>query len=108
MVHDRKVLSFVANRAQVLYKAASEPPHVLTDVEEATSGAVDAIDHISGCAGEHLSDVEGFFGSLDGGGKLQSLKYKDIWDVLEWNTPILGADVVEAEELGIGNRNLAE
>eukprot|EP00061_Rhincodon_typus_P013365 g39695.t1 len=67
MVRDRKVLSFVANRVQVLYKAVSEPLLGLTDVEEATLGAADAIDHIGGCAGEPLSDVEGFFGSLDGG-----------------------------------------
>eukprot|EP00061_Rhincodon_typus_P002595 g17974.t1 len=66
VVRDRKVLSFVVNKTQVLYKAVSEPPLGLTDVEEATSGAADAIDHISGCAGEHLSDVEGSFGSWDG------------------------------------------
>eukprot|EP00061_Rhincodon_typus_P018910 g48291.t1 len=43
MVPDWKVLSFVPNRAQVLYKAVSEPSLGLTDVREATSGAVDAI-----------------------------------------------------------------
>eukprot|EP00061_Rhincodon_typus_P004381 g22435.t1 len=67
VVHNWKVSSFVANRAQVLYKAVSEPLLGLTDVKEATSGAADAIDHINGCAGEHLSYVEGFFGSWDGG-----------------------------------------
>eukprot|EP00061_Rhincodon_typus_P005073 g24110.t1 len=51
------------NRLQVLYKAVSEPPLV----EDATSGAADAIDHIDGCAGEPLSDVKGLFGVLDGG-----------------------------------------
>eukprot|EP00061_Rhincodon_typus_P002446 g17594.t1 len=53
MVCDWKVLSCVANRAQVRYKAVSEPPLGLTDVEEATSeaaDAVDAVDHIGGCA----------------------------------------------------------
>eukprot|EP00061_Rhincodon_typus_P001034 g13528.t1 len=45
MVRNQKVL-FVANRVQVLYKPVSEPPLGLTDVEEATSGAVDAVDHI--------------------------------------------------------------
>eukprot|EP00061_Rhincodon_typus_P008330 g30850.t1 len=59
MVRDRKVLSFVANRVQVLYKAVSEPPLGLTDVGEATSGAANAIDHIDQCAGEPLSDVKG-------------------------------------------------
>eukprot|EP00061_Rhincodon_typus_P011155 g35963.t1 len=67
VVRDWKVLSFVANRPQLLYKVVSMSPLHLTDVEEATSGAADAIDHISGCAGEPLSDVKGFFGSLDGG-----------------------------------------
>eukprot|EP00061_Rhincodon_typus_P001014 g13450.t1 len=57
MVRNWKVLSFVANRAQILYKAVSKPPLGLTDVEEATSGAVDAVYHIDGCAGEPLSDV---------------------------------------------------
>eukprot|EP00061_Rhincodon_typus_P013119 g39290.t1 len=33
VVHDWKVLSFVANRAQGLYKAVSKPPLGLTDVE---------------------------------------------------------------------------
>eukprot|EP00061_Rhincodon_typus_P000694 g12469.t1 len=66
VVRDWEVLSFVANRAQVLYKAVSRPPLGLTDVEEATLGAADAVYHINGCAGEHLSDVEGVFGSLDG------------------------------------------
>eukprot|EP00061_Rhincodon_typus_P000902 g13137.t1 len=46
MVRDQKVLSFVANRAKVVYKTASEHPLGLTDVEEATSGAADAVDHI--------------------------------------------------------------
>eukprot|EP00061_Rhincodon_typus_P013247 g39505.t1 len=67
VVRDWKMLTFVANRAQVLYKAVSKPLLGLPDVEEATSGAADTIDHISGCAREHLSDVEGLFGALDGG-----------------------------------------
>eukprot|EP00061_Rhincodon_typus_P008443 g31045.t1 len=67
MVHDWKVLLFVANQAQEFHKEVSEPPLGLTNVEEATSEAADAIDHISGCAGKHLSNVEGFFGSLEGG-----------------------------------------
>eukprot|EP00061_Rhincodon_typus_P002797 g18490.t1 len=66
VVRDWKVL-FVASRAQVIYKTVSKPPIGLTDVEEAMSGAMDAVDHISRCAGERLSDVEGYFGSLDGG-----------------------------------------
>eukprot|EP00061_Rhincodon_typus_P012991 g39073.t1 len=66
MVRDWEVLSFVMNRAQALYKAVSEPPLGLTDVEEATPGTADAIDHISGCAGEHLSDVKDLFGVLNG------------------------------------------
>eukprot|EP00061_Rhincodon_typus_P011857 g37189.t1 len=67
MIRNRKVLLITANSAQVLYKAVSEPPLGLPDVEEATSGAADTIDHISRCAGEPLSDVEGLFGAMDGG-----------------------------------------
>eukprot|EP00061_Rhincodon_typus_P005492 g25059.t1 len=66
MVRNQKVFSFVANRVQVFYKAVSEPLLGLTDIEEATLGAADAIDHIDGCAGEHLSGVEGVFGAWDG------------------------------------------
>eukprot|EP00061_Rhincodon_typus_P001409 g14720.t1 len=61
VVRDWQVLSFV------LYKAVPEPPVGLIDVEEATSGTADTIDHINGCADEHLSDVEGFFGAWDRG-----------------------------------------
>eukprot|EP00061_Rhincodon_typus_P001397 g14695.t1 len=46
IVRDWKVLLFVINRGQMLYKVVSEPPFGLTDVEEATSGAADAVDHI--------------------------------------------------------------
>eukprot|EP00061_Rhincodon_typus_P013213 g39441.t1 len=46
MVRDQKVLSSVMNREQILQKAVSKPPLGLTDVEEATSGAADAVDHI--------------------------------------------------------------
>eukprot|EP00061_Rhincodon_typus_P015733 g43581.t1 len=67
MVHDWKVLSFVANKAQLLYKAVSEPPLGLTDIEEATSGALDAIGHFDRCAGEPLSNVEGLFDAWDTG-----------------------------------------
>eukprot|EP00061_Rhincodon_typus_P001260 g14216.t1 len=58
MVRDQKVLSFVLYRVQVLYKAVSETPLDLTDVEETTLRATDAKDHIVGYAGEPLSDVE--------------------------------------------------
>eukprot|EP00061_Rhincodon_typus_P004427 g22540.t1 len=49
MVRDWKVLSFVANRAQVLYNAVSKPLLGFTGVEGATSEAADAIDHVDGC-----------------------------------------------------------
>eukprot|EP00061_Rhincodon_typus_P006311 g26834.t1 len=38
-------VSFVMNRAQVLYKVISKPPLGFTNVEEATSGAADAVNH---------------------------------------------------------------
>eukprot|EP00061_Rhincodon_typus_P001742 g15640.t1 len=50
IVRDWKVLSFVMNRGQMLYKVVSEPPLDLTNEAEATSGTADAIDHIDGCA----------------------------------------------------------
>eukprot|EP00061_Rhincodon_typus_P013513 g39923.t1 len=65
-VRDWKVLSFVVNRVQVLCKVVSKPPLGLTDIEEAILRAADAIDHINGCAGEPLPNVEGLFGALNG------------------------------------------
>eukprot|EP00061_Rhincodon_typus_P003186 g19479.t1 len=67
MVPDREMLSFVANRVQMLYKTVSESTLGLTDVEEGTLGAADAVDHNDTCAGESLSDVNGFLGALNGG-----------------------------------------
>eukprot|EP00061_Rhincodon_typus_P004829 g23518.t1 len=52
VVRNWKVLSFVVNRVQVLCNAVSKPPLGLTDVAEATLEEADAIDHISGCAGD--------------------------------------------------------
>eukprot|EP00061_Rhincodon_typus_P007221 g28702.t1 len=66
MAADQKVLSFVAYRAQMLYKIVSESTFGLTDVEEATLGSVDTVDQVDGCAGEPLSNVEGLFCALDG------------------------------------------
>eukprot|EP00061_Rhincodon_typus_P016784 g45176.t1 len=65
VVRDRKVLSFVMNREQMLCKTVSESPLGLTDVEEATLGAADAVDQVDRCTGEPLSDVEGLFCALD-------------------------------------------
>eukprot|EP00061_Rhincodon_typus_P000494 g11888.t1 len=56
---NQKVLSFVMYRAQMLYKTVSDSMHGLTNVEEATSRAVDTVDQVDGCAGELLSDMEG-------------------------------------------------
>eukprot|EP00061_Rhincodon_typus_P003235 g19602.t1 len=67
IVRNWKVLLFVENRAQAPYKAISKPPLGLTDVEKATSGAVDAVDHIDGCAGEQLSDMKRLLWVLNGG-----------------------------------------
>eukprot|EP00061_Rhincodon_typus_P010171 g34254.t1 len=67
IVGNWKVLSFVVYRAQVLYKAVIESLLGLTDVEKATSGAVDAVDQVDGCAGGPLSDVKGLFWALNGG-----------------------------------------
>eukprot|EP00061_Rhincodon_typus_P006063 g26297.t1 len=70
-------------RAQMLYKTVSKSTLGLTDVEEATSGTADTTDQVGRCAGEPLFDMK------------------------EVEHPILGADVAEAEELGVGDRLLA-
>eukprot|EP00061_Rhincodon_typus_P010152 g34222.t1 len=44
--------------AQMLYKAVSKSPLGLTHVQEATSGAADAVDQVDGHAGEPMTDVE--------------------------------------------------
>eukprot|EP00061_Rhincodon_typus_P010406 g34668.t1 len=67
----------------VLYKTVSEPPLGLTDVEEAMSGAADTVAQVDRCAGEPQSDVKGV------------------------ECPILGTDMAEADELGVGDRILA-
>eukprot|EP00061_Rhincodon_typus_P008924 g31979.t1 len=46
------------DRAQMLYKMVSESPLGLTNVEDATLGAVDAVHQVDRCAGETMSDVE--------------------------------------------------
>eukprot|EP00061_Rhincodon_typus_P014932 g42323.t1 len=58
IVGDRKVLSFVVYKAQMLYKTVSESKLGLTDVEEATLGAADTVDQVDRCASEPLSDME--------------------------------------------------
>eukprot|EP00061_Rhincodon_typus_P017942 g46884.t1 len=87
MIGDRKVLSFVAYRAQMFYETVSESTLGLTDVEEAASGAMDTVHQVDGCTGELLSDMEGLVCALNGGGG--------------------AADVAEADELGVGDRILA-
>eukprot|EP00061_Rhincodon_typus_P009988 g33914.t1 len=67
MVGDQKVLLFVAYRVQMLYKTVSESVLGLTDVQEATSGVVDTLDQVDGCADEPMSDVKGLFWALNGG-----------------------------------------
>eukprot|EP00061_Rhincodon_typus_P003747 g20876.t1 len=66
IVGNWKVLSFVVYRAQMLYETISESKLGLTNVEEATSGAVDTVDQVGGCTGEPLSDVKGLLWALDG------------------------------------------
>eukprot|EP00061_Rhincodon_typus_P007282 g28832.t1 len=66
MFHDQKVLFFVRKQMQMLYKTGSEPLLDLTNVEEATLGAVDAVDQVDGIASEPLSNVERLFCALNG------------------------------------------
>eukprot|EP00061_Rhincodon_typus_P009248 g32600.t1 len=67
MVCDRKVLSFVANRAQMFHETVSETMLGFTDVEGAILGTTDTVDQVDRCAGEPLSDVESLFCALNGG-----------------------------------------
>eukprot|EP00061_Rhincodon_typus_P015774 g43652.t1 len=73
MVRNQKLLSSVANRAQMRYKTDSETLLGLTDVEEATSGAADAVDQVDGCAGEPLFNVEVFVLCLEWSSRDDSL-----------------------------------
>eukprot|EP00061_Rhincodon_typus_P002141 g16718.t1 len=107
MVGDRKVLSFVMYRVQMLDKMVSDPPLGLTDVEEASSGATDAVDQVGGCRSvENARDaVEGIFDHQKGdvtvleiGGHLGCAGVECL---------ILGADMVELEELGAGDHILS-
>eukprot|EP00061_Rhincodon_typus_P008104 g30431.t1 len=66
MVGNRKVLLFIAYRAQMAYKSVSESTLGLTDVEETISGATDIVDQVGECIGEPLSDLQRLFGALDG------------------------------------------
>eukprot|EP00061_Rhincodon_typus_P006273 g26741.t1 len=66
MVHDQKVLSFITNRVQMLYKMVSKPPLGLVDVVEATSRAAEAVDQVDRCTREPLSNVEALFCALNG------------------------------------------
>eukprot|EP00061_Rhincodon_typus_P009577 g33190.t1 len=45
-IGDRKVLSFVVDRAQMLHETVSEPPLCFTDVKAAASGAADRVDRV--------------------------------------------------------------
>eukprot|EP00061_Rhincodon_typus_P007580 g29419.t1 len=50
-----------------LYATVSTSMLGLTNVEAATSGAVDTVDQVDGCADEPLSNMEGLFWVLNGG-----------------------------------------
>eukprot|EP00061_Rhincodon_typus_P007956 g30142.t1 len=67
MVSDRKVLSIIAYRAQMLHKIVPESVLGLIDAEETTSGATDTVDQVGGCISEPLSDMECLLCVLDGG-----------------------------------------
>eukprot|EP00061_Rhincodon_typus_P011798 g37079.t1 len=64
---NQKMLSFVANRAQMLYGTVSESMFGHINTEEVTAGATDIVDQVDGCAGESLFNVEGLFCALNGG-----------------------------------------
>eukprot|EP00061_Rhincodon_typus_P015918 g43864.t1 len=57
MVGNRKLVVFVAYRAQMLYETASGSMFSLTKVEEATT-AVDTVDQVDGCTVVPLSDMK--------------------------------------------------
>eukprot|EP00061_Rhincodon_typus_P015759 g43617.t1 len=67
MAGNRKVVLIGAYRAQMLRESVTKSALGLSDVEESTSGATDAVDQVRRRMGEYLSDMEGLFGALDGG-----------------------------------------
>eukprot|EP00061_Rhincodon_typus_P005228 g24490.t1 len=98
--------------SHMLYKMVSESPLGLTDVEEATSGAVNTVHQVDRCAGEPLSNVEGLLCALIGGNARDVVEgifshQRGQVTVLEIGhlgcagveRPILGADAAEVEEL---------
>eukprot|EP00061_Rhincodon_typus_P016391 g44584.t1 len=68
MVSNQKVLSIIMYRVQMFHETVPESELCLTDIEEATSGAIDTVDQVGGCTGEALSDMESLLWALDGGG----------------------------------------
>eukprot|EP00061_Rhincodon_typus_P011182 g36017.t1 len=61
----------VTQGREMLHKTVPETALGLTDVEEATLGATDAVNQVDGCAGEPVSNVDGLFCALnvgEGGG----------------------------------------
>eukprot|EP00061_Rhincodon_typus_P004942 g23774.t1 len=82
-------------RVKMLYKTVSESQLGLTDVEEATSGAVDAVDQVDGYAGEPLSNVEDLFCAWNGGvgaGNQVPLKFNEFNPAQNHYLDIISAD----------------
>eukprot|EP00061_Rhincodon_typus_P009844 g33651.t1 len=66
MVGNRKVLSFVVYRKQMLYEMGPKSTLGLTKVQEPTLGATDTVDQVGGCTGEPLPDMKCLLWALNG------------------------------------------
>eukprot|EP00061_Rhincodon_typus_P018010 g46988.t1 len=100
MAGNRKVLLIIAYRAQILRESVTKSALGLTNVDKATSGAMDAVDQVGGRRGEPQSDMERLAWALDGGERRGVGAGRHL-GCPEVERSILGADAVEAEELGL-------
>eukprot|EP00061_Rhincodon_typus_P007679 g29618.t1 len=112
MVGNRKVLSFVTYRVQMLYEMVPNSTLGLTDVEEATSGAMDTIDQVGRCTCEPLLDMTGLLWALNGGevrdGMLGARELDVLEDVGVGGVPDIGGEFLDwGEKDRVKTRGLA-
>eukprot|EP00061_Rhincodon_typus_P015201 g42740.t1 len=96
MVSDQKVVVIIMYRAQMLHEMVPESALGLTDVPEATSGAMDTIVQVGECTGEPLLEMKSLFWALSGG---EGLRFRGRGSPVRsptWTTGSIAPDVPEA------------